>query len=321
MEDNGVKKRRRWWLAGLLSFLVPGLGQVYNGQERKGLLYYVALSVWGGIFMSAFYYLIKPPVTSGHIALLCLMALVSVVFWFFILFEAIRSARKVSQDYILKRYNRWYIYILIIVVIRLVDLSVETVIVRNTIFRAFKVPAGSMLPTFLVGDHFICDLSYYRTHNPARGDIVLFKWPVNEDIFFIKRIIGIPGDTVRIISDDLYVNNKKLELNFLEKYDIGDDKEAGIYKETLGGSSYRILEQTEKHENFGPVTVPDGKYFVLGDNRDNSSDSRHWGMVRRDQIYGRPVFIYFSWDMKIPAWNIWGRLASIRFSRIGDILE
>jgi signal peptidase I len=321
MENFEIKKRRRWWLAGFLSFMLPGLGQVYNGQETKGLLYYVALSVWGGIFMSLFYYLKKPPLTSGHIALICILALVSVIFWLYILFEAIRSAKRISNDYVLKKYNRWYIYIIVIVIIHLVDFSTETVIVKNTIFKAFKAPAGSMMPTIFVGDHFICDLSYYRTHNPARGDIVVFKWPVDESIFYIKRIIGIPGDTIQIINDELYVNNIKLELKFIKKYRLGEGKEADICQETIGDSSYQILEQIKKYENFRPVTVPAGEYFVMGDNRDNSNDSRYWGMVKRHQIYGRPAFIYFSWDMKIPAWNIFGRLASIRFSRIGDVLE
>lgn len=321
MENVAVKKRRRWWLSGLLGIMVPGLGQVYNGQETKGLLYYVALSVWGGIFMSSFYYLIKPPATFGHIVIIGLMALVSLVFWLIIVFEAILSAKRISNNYVLKRFNRWYIYIIIIVIIQLVDISVEAVIVRNTIFKAFKVPAGSMMPTIYVGDHFICDLSYYHLNNPARGDIIIFKWPVNESIFYIKRIIGAPGDTIQIIDDDLYINNEKTELDYIGKY-VGDDgKGSEIYKETYGNSSYQILEQIKKHENYGPVKIPEGEYFVMGDNRDNSNDSRYWGMVKRHQIYGRPVFIYFSWDIKIPAWKIISRLTSIRFSRIGDILE
>ncbi|MBN1384668.1 MAG: signal peptidase I [Elusimicrobia bacterium] len=249
------------------------------------------------------------------------MALVSLVFWLIIVFEAILSAKRISNNYVLKRFNRWYIYIIIIVIIQLVDISVEAVIVRNTIFKAFKVPAGSMMPTIYVGDHFICDLSYYHLNNPARGDIIIFKWPVNESIFYIKRIIGAPGDTIQIIDDDLYINNEKTELDYIGKY-VGDDgKGSEIYKETYGNSSYQILEQIKKHENYGPVKIPEGEYFVMGDNRDNSNDSRYWGMVKRHQIYGRPVFIYFSWDIKIPAWKIISRLTSIRFSRIGDILE
>ncbi len=178
-----------------------------------------------------------------------------------------------------------------------------------------------MSPTLLPGDHLVCDLGYYHSRNPSRGDIIIFKWPGDERIDHVKRIIGIPGDTVGIIDDDLYVNNKKLELMFVQKYSLGDGKEADVYQETVGDESYRILDQVKKHENFGPVTVPEGEYFVMGDNRDNSNDSRYWGMVKRHQIRGVPAFVYFSWDMKIPSWNIFGRLASIRISRIGEILE
>lgn len=321
MENVAVKKRRRWWLAGLLSFLVPGLGQVYNGQETKGLLFYVALSVWGGIFMCSFYYFIKPPATPVHFALIAFMALVSLVFFLYILFEAIRSAKRISGNYILKGFNRWYVYALVIIVIRLVDFSTQTVIVRNNIFRPFKAPAVSMMPTIDVGDHFICDLSYYRLNNPERGDLIIFKWPKDESKIFLKRIIGIPGDTIQIVNDAVYVNQKKLDLKFLKKITLEPGGEADEYRETDGNSSYRILNLVNMTSNYGPVTVPAGEYFVLGDNRNNSDDSRYWGMVKRDQIYGKPVFIYFSWDTRIPAWNVWARLASIRFSRIGKILQ
>jgi signal peptidase I len=312
LEDIAIKKRRRWWVAGLLSFIVPGLGQVYNGQETKGLFYYVILSVWGGILIGLIYYLLKPPVTHIDIGITCLLALISMILWIFIIFESIRTAKQISSEYTLKRYNKWYIYLLIILIIRLIDFSVETVVIKNTIFKAYKIPAGSMMPTLLTGDHIICDLSYYRLNNPARGDIVIFKWPMDESKDYVKRIIGIPGDKIQIINDDLYINNEKLELEFVEKYSLGQEKEADIYQETLGKVSYQILDQMKRYENFGPITVPDGEYFVMGDNRDNSNDSRYWGMVKRHQIYGKPVFIYFSWDRKTLA---------IRFSRIGEILQ
>lgn len=320
MEDVAINKRRRWWLAGFLSFLVPGLGQVYNGQETKGLFFYILLSVWGGFLISLVYYLLKPPITPMNIGIICIMALISMILWLLIIFESICTARRISSDYTLKRYNRWYIYLLLIVIIRLVDASVENVVIENTIVKAYKIPAGSMMPTLLIGDHFICDLSYYRSHNPERGDIVLFKWPMDESKDFVKRIIGIPGDTIQIMNDDIYINNEKLELKFVGKYKLGQGKEADMYQETLGNISYQVLDQNKGYKDFGPITASEGEYFVMGDNRDNSSDSRYWGMVKRHQIFGKPVFIYFSWDRRIPAWNVFSRLSSIRFSRIGEIL-
>ena len=95
-------------------------------------------------------------------------------------------------------------------------------------------------------------------------------------------------------------------MKFVKKYSLGQGKEADIYQETIGNVSYNILDLIKKNENFGPVKIPGGEYFVMGDNRDNSYDSRYWGMVKRHQILGKPVSVYFS---------------SIQFSRIGKILK
>ena len=320
MEDVAINKPRRWWLAGLLSFLVPGLGQVYNGQETKGLFFYVGLSVWGGFLISLVYYLLKPPITPMNIGIICLLALVSLILLILIIFESIRTARRISSDYTLKRYNRWYVYLLVILIVSLVDYSVETVFIKNGVIKGYKIPAGAMMPTLLIGDHLVCDLSYYRSHNPQRGDIVIFKFPMDESKDYIKRIIGIPGDTIQIVNDDVYINNEKMDLKFVGKCSLEHGIGADIYQETLGNVSYQILDQNKRYEYFGPITVPEGEYFVMGDNRDYSNDSRHWGMVKRHQIFGKPAFIYFSWDTKIPAWNIFSRLISIRFSRIGGVL-
>ena len=306
MEDVAIKKRRRWWLAGLLSFLVPGLGQVYNGQETKGLFFCVVYFVWGGFLISLVYYLLKLPITPMDIGVICLLALISLILLILIIFESIRTARRISSDYTLKRYNRWYIYLLVILIMFLVNYSVETVFIKDRVIKAYKIPAGAMMPTLLIGDHFVCDLSYYRSHNPERGDIVAFKYPVDESKDFVKRIIGIPGDTIQIVNDDVYINNEKLELKFIGKCSLEHGIGADIYQETLGNVSYQILDQNKRYRDFGPVTVPEGEYFVMGDNRDYSSDSRHWGMVKRHQIYGKPAFIYFPWE---------------RFSRIGEILQ
>ncbi len=321
MEHSAVKKRRRWWLAGFLSFLVPGLGQVYNGQETKGLFLYVVLSVWGGIVLSMVSYFLKPPFKPANITIICLLALVSMILWIVILIDAIRTARRISGDYALRSFNRWYIYILVIVVIRVVDFSIENTIVKNSVIKAYRIPSQSMQPTIMAGDYLLCDQSYYLSNNPARGDLVIFKYSKDETKDFIKRIIGVPKDKIQIIDDALYINDKKIESQYAGKYRPGQEDEADIYQENAGKNIYRVLDHFKKHENFGPLILPDGEYFVMGDSRDHSMDSRHWGTVKRHQITGRPVFIYLSYDMKIPAWNIFGKFASIRFSRIGKVLE
>ena len=161
-----------------------------------------------------------------------------------------------------------------------------------------------MQPSLLAGDFILSNQIYFSTHNPERGDIIIFKYPVDEKTDFIKRIIGVPGDMVEIKDKHVWINNVKID----EPYVLHTDS--------------TVLSQFESvRDNFGPFRVSPNSYFVLGDNRDNSLDSRHWGTVQRHLIKGKLSFIYFSFDGTIPAWKILSRLFSIRFSRIGKIIH
>ena len=202
--------------------------------------------------------------------------------------------------YIIKPYNKWYIYLIVILIGSGIYYSMEQTI-KNNVVRAFKIPSSSMKPSLLPGDYVLCNHIHYQTHNPARGDIIVFNYPRNERVKFIKRIIGIPGDTIEVKDNQAFVNNQKIE----EPYAL-----------------YAHPGNTPKNskKNFGPVTVLENEYFVMGDNRDNTRDSRYFGMVKRQKIDGKAVVTYFSWDSYIPSWNIFNRLFSIRFSRIGKSL-
>jgi len=300
MENNAIVKPRRWWLAGLLSYLVPGLGQVYNGQVTKGLFFNFLLSIWGGLFFSLIYYIMKHPISGLSLGLLSLLFFTSLGAYLLIIFEAIRTAWKAGKDYALKPYNKWYIYLIVILVVSCVAQSVALA-VRDNIIKAYKTPSGSMQPTIERGDHVMSNQLYYRYHNPTHGDIIIFKWPRDENVDFVKRIVGCPGDAIEIKDNQVFLNGKKFD----EPYALDTPS-------TLKGEL--------PVKNFGPFVIPENEYFVLGDNRNNSNDSRFWGTVKRHQIEGKVVFIYFSWNMDIPSWNIPGKLFSIRFSRIGEIL-
>jgi signal peptidase I len=158
-----------------------------------------------------------------------------------------------------------------------------------------------MQPAIEAGDYLICNLIFYRSHTPRRGDVVIFKYPRDESIDYIKRIIGLPGDTIELRQNTLFVNDREVQ----EPYAM------------YGGNGNG---PTLWPRNYGPYFISENEYFVMGDNRDNSSDSRDFGTVKRENIEGKAAFIYFSWDMEIPLWNIPAKLASIRFSRIGEIL-
>ncbi|MFO7930972.1 MAG: signal peptidase I [Thermodesulfobacteriota bacterium] len=179
--------------------------------------------------------------------------------------------------------------------------------IRAFVVQAFKIPSGSMEPTLQVGDHILVNKFIYGVRlpvtnttiipvsEPERGDIIVFEYPVEPDKDFIKRVVAVPGDVVEIRNKEVYVNGKRAD-NYTVKHN-GDGM---------------IPASENKRDNFGPVTVPEGGYFVLGDNRDNSYDSRFWGFVQESAIKGEAFIIYWSWDKED---------FGVRWGRIGKILE
>jgi signal peptidase I len=185
--------------------------------------------------------------------------------------------------------------------------AILALFIRTFIVQAFKIPSGSMKNTLLVGDHLLVNKFLYGTHipftkiilmkirDPKRGDIIVFKYPEDESKDFIKRVIGTPGDVVQEISKKIYINGKPIP----EPYTIYRDDE--ILPKSMGPK-----------DNFGPIFVPPHKYFMMGDNRDRSHDSRFWGFVDESKIIGDAVILYWSWD---------GDDSSIRWNRIGRIVK
>ena len=163
--------------------------------------------------------------------------------------------------------------------------------------QATQVPTESMKPAIMVGDHFFLDKLAFPANYPSpirpylpersleRGDIVAFRAPTQGDIPFVKRLIGIPGDVIEIHDKRVRINGIEIE----EPYKIHVD--AGVYPDdpwTPGDLKVR--------DNYGPVTLPENSYFVMGDNRDNSHDSRYWGFITREDIIGKPLFVYWSYQ-------------------------
>lgn len=179
--------------------------------------------------------------------------------------------------------------------------------IRGVAVQAFKIPSGSMLPTLLVGDHLLVSKFLYgvrvpytdwrllRLRAPKRGDIVVFAYPVDDSKDFIKRVIGEPGDTVELRDKAVYVNGALID----DPWGVHDDRT--VFPEGL-----------ERRDNFGPVRVPEGQFFVMGDNRDRSYDSRFWGFVEDARIRGKAFILYWSWDSE----RMWPRLG-----RIGSLIR
>jgi signal peptidase I len=176
--------------------------------------------------------------------------------------------------------------------------------VRSSVVQAFWVPSGSMLPTIQVGDHiFVNKLAYgfqlpfvgqvAEFSTPERNDIVVFVSPVDHQTDLIKRIVAVAGDQVEIRGKRLYVNGKVVT----EPYAHFTDRSGHL----IPAASYMAQDGNNTNgnaprDNYGPITVPDGKFFVLGDNRDRSYDSRFWGFADVADVKGRATFVYWSWD-------------------------
>jgi len=166
--------------------------------------------------------------------------------------------------------------------------------IRTFVVQAFKIPSGSMEPTLLVGDHILVNKFIYGVKipylrktiipisEPQRNDVIVFIYPVDQSKDFIKRVIGLPGDTVEIIGKEIFINGRPF------------DDHSGHYTEGQGSSS-----RSAARGRIGPLRVPEGKLFVMGDNRDHSYDSRFWGFVPLSSVKGEAFIIYWSW----PHWK------------------
>jgi len=179
--------------------------------------------------------------------------------------------------------------------------------IRTFVIQAYKIPSGSMKPTLQIGDHILVSkfnygvkLPFLRSTlipigTPKRGDILVFIYPEDRSKDFIKRLIGLPGDTIEI-------RNKKILLNGLPSNDTH-----GVYVDNL-----IIPGSVQPRDNFGPVTVPEDSIFVMGDNRDESYDSRFWGFVKMKDVLGKALIIYWSWNHD-DTWVRWGRIGKILY--------
>lgn len=178
-------------------------------------------------------------------------------------------------------------------------------VIRTYLVQAFKIPSGSMEDTLVIGDHLLVSKFMYGTkipfvdkrvltvRDPHQGDVIVFEYPEDTSKDFIKRIVGVPGDVVEGKDKKVYVNGKHYE----NPHEVHKEKEV-------------IPKEMNPRDTFGPVTVPTGSYFVMGDNRDRSYDSRFWKFVRRDQIKGLAFIKYWSWDRDklMPRFGNIGRL-------------
>jgi signal peptidase I len=192
-------------------------------------------------------------------------------------------------------------------------------LLRSFVVEPFRIPSGSMIPTLLAGDFILVNkfayglrdpvlhVKFWPNGQPQRGDVAVFRWPVDPTKDFIKRIVGLPGDHIAYRGKVLYVNGNEAEL---QGDGVFDTPMGPIYRfsEGLPGAEHSIIINPARPSDDFEFVVPDGQYFAMGDNRDGSDDSRRWGTVPEKNMVGRAFLIWMSWD---------GDNTAINFSRIG----
>lgn len=208
--------------------------------------------------------------------------------------------------------------------------AIVALFIRQFVVEAFKIPSGSMIPTLTIGDHLLVnkfiygpripftDMRIFTWREPQRGEIIVFKYPGDERKDYIKRIVGLPGEKIQIRKGQLLINDEPVQVTRLGPYEGGDQSSGPPYydkpmllDEQLGAVRHHILYMHDQAElEYGPVLVPKESVFVMGDNRDNSQDSRVWGFVNYRKILGRALIIYWSWDGN-GRWVRWERLGTL----------
>lgn len=200
--------------------------------------------------------------------------------------------------------------------------------VRSFVVEPFRIPSGSMIPTLLVGDFIlvnkfaygirlpVLDQKIIETGEPQRGDVVVFRYPEDPSTPFIKRVVGLPGDRIGYYDKVLYINGKPAQQErlgpYISAHHTSNMTSASERIEHLGSMEHEILVQPGYPSLLeGETVVPDGHYFVLGDNRDNSRDSRYWGTVPDDLLIGKAFFIWMNWGWK----------TGVAWQRIGTVIQ
>ena len=227
---------------------------------------------------------------------------------------------------------------------------VFALVVRTFLFEPFNIPSGSMIPTLLVGDYlFVSKYTYgYSKHSfpfspslfsgrifqsePERGDVAVFKLPTDNTTDYIKRIVGLPGDRIQVISGILHINGKPVIRRRIADFDYeiggGRSRKVVRYREVLpSGYTHPIIEMERDSgylDNTPVYTVPRGHYFMMGDNRDNSQDSRvlhKVGFVPAENLVGKAQFLFFSTNGTARLWEVWKWPFSIRYGRLFNTIN
>ena len=270
-------------LALIANLLAAPLGYLYVGAPRRGIVMWFAFHLAAALALA-------PLILSPGLPALVVAMVVPFGFGLFVGIDAFVIARRRGSDYRLRPYNRWYVYVGAVALAVLCGNLMQGL--RRAEVQAYRIPAESMSPTLLAGDFVFVDKVSHHLQGLRRGEIVVFPFPPNPKDEFVKRIVALPNEVVEIRDKQVFVDGVALD----EPYVIHSDSD-------IRPAGY------DARDNYGPFKVPAGELFVMGDNRDNSNDSRYWGTLATRAVKGRAAVIYWSWD---------GGRSEVRWGRIGS---
>jgi len=288
--------RLRRAIAFLVAFITVGAGHVVLGQTNRGFKWFASVIAAVALFIVA--------VIIGWPSLA----------WFFAAAAAAIRLGSIGDTLRLRKpqggFGKWTATLISLLMLGIGQFAGDAAL---ALIRADSQPTDSMYPTIEAGDHLITSRIFGRV---GRGDLIIFDYPLDPTKRYLKRIIGVAGDTVEIRGGQVILNGKPIERMSSGQRCALYDFKCTIWRETLAGKTYRIsilddssyVEKTSRE--FGPVVIPNSYVFVLGDNRDNSADSRYWGNVPVDLIRTKPKFVYWSSSQ-----------SGIRWNRINQVLD
>ena len=237
---------------------------------------------------------------------------IAAIYW---LIKRLKKSQTARKEPLIVEYSKSFFPVLLFVLV-----------LRSFIVEPFRIPSSSMMPTLLIGDFILVNKFSYGIRlpvvdtkiidigKPERGDIMVFRYPQNPSLDYIKRVIALPGDKVSYFDKHIFINGEKIIQKPLGLYKgVGQGENmtgALLQHEQLQAKEHEILIMQQRPSVEGEIIVPDGHYFMMGDNRDNSNDSRYWGTVPEENIVGKAFMIWMNWDADNKGVD-WSRLGSI----------